>query len=484
VHAADHKNAAEEIVIVGAGPAGSSAATFLAMHGISALVLDKEEFPRDKVCGDGLTPQAIYWLDQLGCAEAVLGQTRSCIRECDLYMDGEYLLSGRFPEHTKYPNFSVLLDRKRFDAILLDNALAHGARFRPQSKVSAVHVEKDGVLVNVTSDHSHHYTVKAKVVIGSDGVSSIVSRSLGNQLKAGVTAVSIRTYFRNVRHDRSQIKVYFDETFFPGYGWIFIDNTGFANAGIGYAYDPLFPIPIDLKDTFARFVGTDLQHMLRGATQCAPISGGAASFYKPRFIVGERMLLIGDAANQADPLNGGGIHKAMENAHIAAQAVANAFRVNDFSKPTLSVYETLWNERYELDRRAGDLLLTVAKNPALKNFCMFLLKNIGRLTRTDHRFRDFCAGVFSGMIPQHAAVSPLAVLEAFPNDVHSWLFLLQEFDREFPLFPFGLASKTLTGSLDLALQIAQHPSENIDWALDVMTKSIRLFDHTSTSGFT
>src|SRR5215470_6172538 len=83
-----------DVIVAGAGPAGTSAATFLARRGASTLLLDRADFPRDKVCGDGLTPQAIYWLDRLGCVEEVLAQTKGCIKECDLYINGEQLLTG------------------------------------------------------------------------------------------------------------------------------------------------------------------------------------------------------------------------------------------------------------------------------------------------------------------------------------------------------------------------------------------------------
>jgi 2-polyprenyl-6-methoxyphenol hydroxylase-like FAD-dependent oxidoreductase len=86
-----------DVIIVGAGPGGSSAAAFLARRGVSTLVLDRAMFPRDKVCGDGLTPQAIYWLDQLGCVEEVLAETKGCLKDCDLFINGERLLTGGFP---------------------------------------------------------------------------------------------------------------------------------------------------------------------------------------------------------------------------------------------------------------------------------------------------------------------------------------------------------------------------------------------------
>jgi geranylgeranyl reductase family protein len=472
-----------DVIIVGAGPAGSSVATFLGMHGISSLILDKENFPRDKVCGDGLTPQALYWIDRLGCINEVLNITRSCIKEGDLYINGEYLLTGRFPENTKYPDFSMILDRKRLDNILLQNAINHGAVFQPKCKVTGVSIGTDAVTLEIIENASKKISLKAKVVIGADGVSSFVSRSLGNNLKAGVMAVSVRTYYKNVSHDRSQIKVYFDEKYFPGYGWLFVDDDGFANIGIGYAYDMNFPVRISLKDTFSRFVDTDLRQYLRNASQSEKLSGGSAAFYKPRSIVRDRVLLVGDSANQGDPFNGSGIHKAMESAFAASQAIVYAFNTGDFSMSTLSLYQQLWEKEYELDRRTGELFLTIAKNPALKDFCLFLLKNIGRLAMKDKEFLNFCNGVFSGVIAQNTAVSPLAVISALPRDLSSWFYLIQEYNRESPLFPISLASDVFTGTFEITKKMALNPLQNLDWGLEILTKSLRLVDYQINSYF-
>jgi geranylgeranyl reductase family protein len=478
-----NSNKVYDVIIVGAGPAGSSAATFLGKHGISSLILDKENFPRDKVCGDGLTPQALYWIDRLGCINEVLESTRSCIKEGDLYVNGEYLLTARFPENSKYPDFSILLDRKRLDNILLQNAIKHGAIFQSKCRVTGVYVDTDAVTLEIIENASKKISLKAKVVIGADGVSSVISRSLGNSLNAGVTAVSVRAYYQNVSHDRSQIKVYFDEQYFPGYGWLFVNDDGFANIGIGYAYDMNFPVHISLRDTFSRFIATDLKHYLRDASQYGKLSGGSAAFYKPRSIVRDRVVLVGDSANQGDPLNGSGIHKAMESAFAASQAIVNAFNIGNFSMSTLSFYQHLWEKEYELDRRTGELFLTFAKNPALKDFCLFLLKNIGRLAKKDNEFFNFCTGVFSGVIAENTAVSPLAVISALPRDLSSWFYLIQEYNRESPIFPISLASNVLAGTFEITKRMALNPLQNLGWSMELLTKSIRLVDYQINSHF-
>ena len=109
---------------MGAGPGGSSAAALLSRNGVSTLLLDKAYFHRDKVCGDGLTPRALHWLDVLGCLDEVVGASRSCITQADLFINGEYALTGGFPASGPYPGFCIILQRKVLDHILVRHAVA------------------------------------------------------------------------------------------------------------------------------------------------------------------------------------------------------------------------------------------------------------------------------------------------------------------------------------------------------------------------
>ncbi len=463
-----------DAIVVGAGPGGSSAASFIARRGATTLLLDKADFPRDKVCGDGLTPQAIYWLDQLGCVEEVLAETRCCVKECDLFINGEHILRGRFPENDRYPDFATLLDRRRLDHILMRNAVAQGASFKPKHVVKALQWHPDHIEV-VTSHEGRKVSYRGRMVVGADGVSSAVSRAIGNQLRDGVSAVSLRTYFKGLKHDGAQVKVYFDRDYFPGYGWVFVDDDGFANVGMGYAFDRQYPLLSGLRETFQKFMQTDLAAMLSGATQCGGIGGGSADFYRPKRISADRVMLVGDAANQIDPLNGGGIHKAMESGFLAAQAAALALESGDFSQSTLQHYDRLWEEQAELDWRTAELFLSIAKNPDLKEFCLFLLRQIGRLTAADPQFQDFCSGVFSGVVAQSACLSPRALYEAFPKHPGSWLGMVSG-ERGVTRESTALLVDAVSSVLNSGRSMAGRPLGTVDWGLDVVTKAVQLID--------
>lgn len=459
-----------DVIVVGAGPGGSTAASFLARRGVDVLLLDKSDFPRDKVCGDGLTPQAIYWCDRLGCIDEVLSQTQGVIHDCDLFVNGRRVLTGGFPDGTAYPDFAVLLDRRRFDHTLMRNALAHGASFRPNVVVRGI--ERDGEAATVLArTPAGTEAFRARLVIGADGVSSVVSRAIGNQLKDGVMAVSLRAYFRGVRSAGAPIKVYFDRDYFPGYGWLFVDDTGFANIGLGYAHDRYFPLA-DLGGLFRRFIANEMAEPLRDAERCGGVSGGSAAFYRPRTVVDDRVMLVGDAANQADPLNGGGIHKAMEGAWFAAEATAAALEKGDFSRQGLGRYETLLRQHVERDWQTAEIFLAIAKNPNLRDFCLFMLEQLGRLTREDRRFEAFCAGVFSGVLSQSIALSPRALYGAFPCDRAAWAAFLAA--NGGAAAPVRLASEAASSLFTAGRSALRDPLPNIDWGLEIATKALRL----------
>lgn len=467
-----------DVIIVGAGPAGSATATFLARAGVSCLLLERHRFPRDKVCGDGLTPQALYWLEQLGCADAVLDQTDCCIKECDLYINGRYVFSGRFPENTPYPPFCTLLDRKRLDHLLVQNAVAHGARLLEGVHVRNIVRDTNGIRVEAVVD-GRTRQFRSTVLVGADGAGSIVSRFIGNSSKELTKAVSVRGYYEGAKVDRSLVRVYFNEEFFPGYAWIFLDDHGHANVGLGYVCDGTFPLRINVKDAFQAFVEKELADVLAKGRMTGCLTGGWAAYSRPAARCAERIVLVGDAANSGDPLNGGGIHKAFESGAMAATFLSQVLGEDDFSANAMARYEQWLDAAYALDWQSAELLLTIAKNPHFRHLYLELLEHIGELTRHDPRFADFASGIFTGMVPQSWYLSPLAVLAALPRNPQAWLSLVTGND--------GLRAARSTvaaarGALAGVRDLLSHPAQNLAWALEVGAKSFNLGRTFTTQG--
>ena len=409
-----------DAIIVGAGPGGSSAATFLARYGISCLLLDRAKFPREKVCGDGLTPQSLYWLARLGCVEEALSETACCIYECDLHINGRRILTGGFPQDSSYPGFCTLLPRKQLDGILVRNAIANGVHFIDGCRVSSLSCGEDELYVQGETAGGRRL-FRGRLLIGADGAGSMISRYIGNNSMAGTKALSMRAYFSGVKPAGAQVKVFFDDYLFPGYGWIFADDRGVANVGVGCVSDPLFDRTIAVKPIFKRFIASSAAKFLGNAKQTSDLAGGWAAFSRLKRIVADKIMLIGDAANHADPLNGGGIHKAIEDAALVAPIAAAALNDHDCSQERLLAYEHQWESCWGADWRSAELLLSCAKNPFLRSIYLLMLERIGFACERNRTFADFCAGVFSGVSPQSACISPLQLLSVMPVDPSVWL---------------------------------------------------------------
>jgi geranylgeranyl reductase family protein len=466
-----------DVIVVGAGAGGSTAASLLARQGIDVLLLDQSAPPRDTVRCDGLMPQGVYWLDRLGCISEVLAEARGCIKACDLYLDGRHLLTGRFPKDTQYPDFALLVLRRRFNEILRAHAERSGARLQGgtlvrtvtrQDGIAHVHAEADGRAV----EH------RARIVVGADGASSAVSRSIGNGLKDGVLGLSVRTTYAGVNCEAG-IRVYFSRDYFPSYGWMFIDENQSACVGMGCAVDPKFPPADNLGPALRQFVESDLKSTLEGARRIGPYSGGIAPHFRPEAMTADGVILIGDAACQADPLNRGGIHTAIESAFYAADACRAALEAGDFSRASLARYEALWGALSEPDWRTSEIFMSLAKNPGLKDLALFLLEQVGTLGEADPRFGGFASSVFSGALSQSSWLTARALYAAAPKDPAAWAELLRANSRSRTSVAGGSA-RLLAGAIASAARsgagLARRPGASLDWALEVLTKAFTFAD--------
>ncbi len=462
-----------DVIVVGAGPGGSSAAAFFAEHGLAVLLLDKAAFPRDKVCGDGLTPQAIVWLDILGCLDAVLRRARSCITSADLFVDGRHVVTARFPQDGRYPGFGVCVERKTLDDLLVRHAVSRGAVFRPRHAVSRVIPLQDCIAVKAQTP-SGTLSFTGRLIIGADGANSIVSRSIGNRLKDGTMVLSMRRYYEGVTRPGSPVAFYFSERFFPGYGWAFVDDWGRANVGFGYVADSRFPMKRDLARLFDEFTRIELRDLLSAASPADRPGGWWCSFARPSRLVADRVMLVGDAARAADPMNGAGIHAAIETAYHAAGVGVRALATGDCSERDLSIYERLWKETAEPDWQIGDLFLSLVKNPALVRVYFALLKGLGAIAEADQGVKDFFSGVFSGVIPHRACLSPTALASALPLSPGAWMAALSG-QRLRPSSLARAAASAASGAWDVAGRAAANPAANLSWGLEVVEKAARVF---------
>jgi len=333
-----------DVVIVGAGPAGSAAAAILARHGCQVLLLDKAEFPRDKVCGDGIGWGTIKLLAELGLSlDAATRELYECDKVRGISPSG-HVFEGPFPQKDGHSRHGYVIPRKRFDHILWQFALEQGARFE-RFHVTEPLME-DG-LVRGVRGHTDGKAAerRARITIAADGAKSVIARALrSDETPARHYAVAIRGYFEGVQGLDRCVEFYFNQTVLPGYGWVFPLGEGRANIGVGLRLDVIRRKKGSLKRAFETFIRDPrLTDRLAKARPVAEPRGWLlplASQRLQRAYAGA--LLIGDAGAFVSPLSGGGIYNALETGRIAAHVVLEALQRDGGSLSELRRFELRW----------------------------------------------------------------------------------------------------------------------------------------------
>jgi flavin-dependent dehydrogenase len=348
-----------DVIVVGAGPSGATTAYYLAQAGLSVLLIEKSRFPREKVCGDGLTPRAVKSLVAMGID---VSEEAGWLRNKGLRVIGGGLrLELPWPELSSYPGYGLVRTRASLDEMLARRAQAAGAKLLEGTTVTGPLLDDDGrvagVVVQAEAEETAHSTAedgersvsssspwsagerastvprsfRARVVVAADGNSSRLSVAMGLRKRDDrPLGVAVRTYYRSPRHDDDYLESWLDlwdgDRLLPGYGWIFGMGDGTSNVGLG------------LLNTSAAFGNTDYRSLLKRwlrsmpeewgyveENRTEPVRGAALPMgfnRTPHYYRG--LLLAGDAAGMVNPFNGEGIAYAMESGEILARVVAQA----------------------------------------------------------------------------------------------------------------------------------------------------------------
>ncbi len=336
-----------DVIVVGAGPAGSTTAYHLAQAGLDVLLLEKTAFPREKVCGDGLTPRAVRQLTAMGIDTS---REQGWLPNQGLrIVGGTHRLELRWPDLATFPDYGLVRTRLDFDEILARHAEKAGARLHERTTVTGpVTNPRTGRILGVTTRtvdddgaRGPEVTHKAPLVIAADGNSTRLSLAMGLRKRDDrPMGVAVRTYYRSPRHDDDWLESWLelwdgtgpDRKLLPGYGWIFGVGDGTVNVGLGILNTSTAFGHVDYKDLLKTWLDqTPEEWGFREANRTQQVRGAALPMgfnRTPHYTRG--MLLVGDAGGMVNPFNGEGIAYAMESGALAAEVVAQAL-----ARPTL-----------------------------------------------------------------------------------------------------------------------------------------------------
>jgi geranylgeranyl reductase family protein len=378
-----------EVIVVGAGPAGSVAAAVLAKRGCQVLLLDKAEFPRDKVCGDGIGWNSIRLLSELGLS---LGSSMRELYSCDRVRGispGGHVFEGPFPQKDGYCRHGYVIPRKHFDHVLWQFALQQGARFE-RLRVTEPVMERSVVCGVRGRTDERLAERRARITIAADGANSVIAKSLRpDRASPRHYAVAMRSYFEGVQGLDPCVEFHFNQAHLPGYGWVFSLGEGMANIGVGLRLDVAQKNGGALRQAFERFLrGPGLVERLSEATPIGEARGCLLPLASQRLQRAyDGALLVGDAGAFVSPLTGGGIYNAMESGRIAAEVALEALQGEGGSLEELRQFEVRWRSVLGRKLRIETMVQRLLSWPGMLDL---IIRRMGR----SERFADFVLNRF------------------------------------------------------------------------------------------
>jgi geranylgeranyl reductase family protein len=342
---ADVAAGTHDVVVIGAGPSGSSCAYWLADAGWDVVVLEKKRLPREKTCGDGLTPRAVGQLADMGLEDAVAaaGHRYDGLRAVGFGKSMELT----WPSHPTFPSYGYTITRFDLDALVASHASSRGATvvygaevtepYEPVPPVRDAALASASGVVALDGANGAPVVVRARYVVIADGANSRLGRALGaSRRREWPMGMALRGYWTSPRHDDRFIESHIDirdaaGNVVPGYGWVFPLGDGRVNVGVGLLSTDRSWKGVNTTKLMDAFLGQlDPSWGVTEATCLGPATGGKLPMglsVGPH--AGENVVVTGDAAGSINPFNGEGIAYGYETGRLAATAVAAALLGGD-----------------------------------------------------------------------------------------------------------------------------------------------------------
>lgn len=339
-----------DVIVVGAGPGGSAAAYYLHKAGLQVLLLDKAEFPRDKTCGDGLTPRALQVLSDMGILEQV-NQIGFRITGIELHGRSGDSFKADIPKHDKYPDHITIAPRLKLDNLILERVVQKNIEYLSPVRVTGIVDQGNEVEIQATyKGKKLIYT--SRLVVMAVGANMKLLQQLDILKYQPEPILAARGYYEDVEGLTDRIEAHFEDVPLPGYGWVFPISKTAANIGIGYWKSrlPWINSPSSGRAAMEHWLSNSpkLASIMANAKPLGPIKGYPLRVDFPTAPTCKgRIFLVGEAAGLVSPLTGEGIDFALESAKFSADYISQMFLNGDFSEITLAGYDAMLRQQYQ-----------------------------------------------------------------------------------------------------------------------------------------
>lgn len=365
-----------DVIITGAGPAGSTCAMFLARKGVKVLLLDRATFPRDKTCGDAISGKSARVLKELGLDKDLEKKDHAKIYGVVLSSPNGSIVEIPIPKQSDGKvRYGYCARRMVYDNFLFENAKKMVDTVE-KFNVTDIITENDFVVgvkgTDLNTNEEKEY--RAKMVVGADGAHSVIAKKLKvDEVDDSHYVSAIRAYYKGVEGMKGMIEIHFVEDLMPGYFWIFPLENGLANVGVGMLFKDMKKKKVSLKDSMFRAIENN--SLFKERFKNAKIEGEVKGWTLPlgskhRKLTFNGCLLLGDAASLIDPFTGEGVGNAMTSGQIASGVIETALKENNFSEQFLQDYEQkLWT-KLDPELKTSYKLQRLGSSKFLLNFIM------------------------------------------------------------------------------------------------------------------
>jgi geranylgeranyl reductase family protein len=468
-----------DVLIAGGGPAGSALAFHLAKKGLKIIVAEAECFPRDKICGDGVSPIALAELEAMGIKKWKKFSLANEISKVGLFIKNDKVfIDLSKPEHL--PFHARIIPRIELDNWIYETAKKAGAEYLEDTRLMNYNITSSGITAQLKQGLLTKQ-IKAKVIVGADGSSSTVARQLqGGKHSDEFQLLGLRTYYENINGPTDRVDIYFTGESFPGIFWLFPKGTNGANIGMACTSATLPHKAGNIKRQLSAHLenNADIKARIGNGKIEGKIDGWILKFFNAKSIItSNRLLMVGDAAGLINPLSGDGIQYALLSARWASETLYACFEKNDFSAAAIYNYRKKVDKELGYDFALSNLLVQFARNKTLMPVWMKILSVMISRAKEDKQYADTIAGIFEGTYPSQKALNANFILKSLfqgGKDVASKT-ITDLINNPASVIENGLAFSQTT--LQVFEEVKKYPREQGGWIMNTAGKTLTVAAH-------